>query len=167
MHQNELHPRRNFMFFCFSVHIVGAVIPILFNILDDELPSDIIWIIYYLGVPLLLMPVSYLILYDSFTCEKDRAVGKHFKEIGIWLAFVFPVSYIIYNILDSDYVYELTDHTSVEEPYVIYIIVCSLSFIFVTPLFKLGRMIAISVKKASMNDMYDYYTENRNTYNGG
>ncbi|SFC25335.1 hypothetical protein [Ruminococcus albus] len=167
MHQNELHPRRNFMFFCFSVHIVGAMIPILFGKLDTELPGDLPLIIYILGVPLMLMPVSYLILYDSFTCGNDRAVGKHFKEIGIWLAFVFPVSYIIYNILDSVYVYELTDHTSVEEPYVIYIIVCSLSFIFVTPLFKLGRMIAISVKKASMKDMYDYYTENRNTYNGG
>ena len=160
MYQNELHPRRSFMFFCFWGHICGAFAPVALSLFDDEVPRDLVELICILVLPLLVMPVCYLIFYNSFTVEEDSAVGKHFKEIGIWLAFVFPIGIIMNLILDSDSVYALANCTYVEEIYTIYLVVYSLSIIFVTPFFKLGRMIAKSVKEANMNDMYDYHNEN-------
>ena len=130
------------------------------SLFDDELPRDLVELICILVLPLLVMPVCYLIFYNSFTVEEDSAVGKYFKEIGIWLAFVFPIGIIMNLILDSDSVYALANCTYVEEIYTVYLVVYSLSIIFVTPFFKLGRMIAKSVKAANMNDMYDYHNEN-------
>ena len=42
MYQNELHPRRNFMFFCFWGHICGAFAPVALSLFDDELPRDLV-----------------------------------------------------------------------------------------------------------------------------
>ena len=99
------------------------------------------------------MPVCYLKLYRRLTGEKDGAVGKHFKEIGIWLALMVPIGFILYQILDTAFIYELADYTSVEDLYNAYLIICTLSIVFVTPIFKLCRKIAVKAKEA---DMYGY-----------
>ena len=160
MYQNELHPRRNFMFFCFGAHIEGALAAIILGNLEGWGSNDIGEIMIILVMPLLVLPICYLKFYRRLTGENDSAVFKHFKEIGIWLVFVFPIGYILYNILDSDMMDELADYSCPEDLYLVYIIVCTLSITFVTPFFKLGRMIARNLRGTSMNDMYEYYTEN-------
>ena len=153
--QNE-HPRRNFMFFCFGVFIVGALAGIICERLSDELSGDTAELVYALGLPLIALPVCYLVFYRYLTKEDENAVTKHLKEIGIWLIFVFPLGGLIYAILDSAD-FEFSTDLYISSEYFYYLVLCSLSIIFVTPFFKLGRMIFTAIRNSNMKDNYSYY----------
>ncbi|WP_295155447.1 hypothetical protein [uncultured Ruminococcus sp.] len=156
MYEYEPHPRRNFLLFCIGVHIVGYIANIICGKLDYDLSGDIPEIMFFLVLPLLALPICYLVFYRRLTGEKDTAVARHFKEIGIWLVTLFPLGMPIYLLIDSD-IFEDASFYGEEEAYLIYLVLCSLSVVFVTPLFKLGRKIVRKLTGADMKEVYVHY----------
>ncbi|MBO5558997.1 hypothetical protein [Ruminococcus sp.] len=154
MEQYDIHPRRNFLMFCVAVHLAGFFAAIVTDYLDNFLDDDTNKYVYFACLPLVAMPIAYLINYKKLTGESDSAVGKHFKEIGIWLLTVFPMGAILFTVLLA---LRVTEHIySAAEYYLGYLGVCTLSIFFVTPLYKMGRMI-ISAGRKSDDDYYRYY----------
>ena len=159
MYNYSEHPRRNFMIFCFLVHLYGALASIICDKLEDNMSDDVPELVLYVGLPLIALPIVYIVFYNRFTGEHDNAVIKHLKEMGTWLIFVFPIGYIMYSILDSGAFYEFTDLYP-SEKYLVVIAASSLSIIFETPIFKLVRMIVSGGKNKSPCDAYGYYCKN-------
>ena len=150
----EIHPRRNFLIFCAAVHMAGACAAIVTEMLDDIIHDDMNEYAYYIGLPLIALPIAYLIYFKRLTCESDTAVGKHFKEIGIWLLTLFPMGAVLYVILSA--FCEITELYEAHYFYLLYLLVCSISIFFATPFYKLGRIIVSAIRKKD-NDYYRYY----------
>ncbi|MBQ9541870.1 hypothetical protein [Ruminococcus sp.] len=154
MEQYDIHPRRNFLIFCVAVHLAGFFAAIVTDYLDNFLDDDTNKYVYFACLPLVAMPIAYLINYKKLTGESDSAVGKHFKEMGIWLLTVFPMGAVLYSVLLA--FCDIADLYEADGYYLIYLLVCTLSIFFVTPLYKVGRMI-ISAGRKSDDDYYRYY----------
>ena len=150
----EIHPRRNFLIFCTAVHMAGACASIVTEMLDDIIHDDMNDYAYSIGLPLIALPIAYLIYFKRLTSESDTAVGKHFKEIGIWLLTVFPMGAVLFVILSA--FCEMTELYEAGGNYIVYLLVCTLSICFVTPFYKLGRIIVSAIRKKD-DDYYRYY----------